>query len=227
MQAQRVVEQSLGCGVIEALRGSPRRLAQRRCGQLEVAAQPGMLRDDERIGVLAGREHPADLAVQQGGAPCGGASRKRLPDQFMAEAQPAVLLDQELLGDGVLAVVEQLDERAAEHGGQQVEIELGADERGRPQRGARRAELVAARRHRVDQRGGQLGPGCLLRKLGQEERVSPRPRVQRIDPASADQLGRCLLVQHVQPDPRGARQRLALACPDRRDDGRRQAQPAG
>ena len=137
----------------------------------------------------------------------------------MPEPQPAFLLDEELLGHRLLGVVEQLDERAAEHSGEQVEIELRADERGRPQGGTGRSELVAARRHRVDERGGQVRSGGLLRQLGEEERMASGARVERLDASGADELGRGCPVEHIKVDHRGARlaaRPRRLASPRRR-----------
>ena len=218
VQAERIVEQRFGRAMIEALCCASGCLPQRGGGKLEVAAQPGVPRDDHRIGVLPGREDAADLAVQQGRPARGGAGRERLSHQLVPKRQAPVLLDQELLGDRLFGVVEQLDERPPEHGRQQVDVELGADERGRAQRGARRAELVAARRDRVDERGGQLRSGRLLGELGQEERMAFRPGVQRIDATGADELRSGRPVEHVQMNERTAGQGLTLARPPGRDD---------
>ncbi len=85
MQAQRVVEQRLGRGVVEALGGLRSCVAERRGGQLQVTAQPGVLGDDHRVGRGPRGQHPADLAVEQGGAPGGGAGRESLADQLVPE----------------------------------------------------------------------------------------------------------------------------------------------
>ena len=84
-------------------------------------------------------EHPAGLAVQQRGPSRGRARRQRLADQFVPEPEHPVRLDQELLGHGLFGVVEQRDGGTAEHGREQVHIEVGADHRGGAQQQPGRA----------------------------------------------------------------------------------------
>jgi hypothetical protein len=102
----------------------------------------------QRVGAGPPVEHPAGLPVQQRGPARGRARRQRFPDQLVTEPEVPVLLGQELLGHGLLGVVEQRDDRAAEHRGEQVGVQFRADHGRGAQQQPGRAERVASRGHR-------------------------------------------------------------------------------
>ena len=149
--------------MVETLRGPRRRVAQRRGGEREVTAQARVVGDHHRVGSRPPGQHPADLPVQQGSPACGRARGQCVPDQLMPEPERPVLLGQELLGGSQLGVIEQLDDGTAEHGGEQVNVQLLADHRRGAQHRPGRAQLVAPRGHRLDQRCGQFRARRLLR----------------------------------------------------------------
>ena len=233
MQPQGVVQQGLGRGVVEALGGPLGGGPQRTGGQLEVAAQPRVVGDNGRVRIRLPGQHAAGLPVQQGGPADGGAGGERFADHLVPEPERPAVGGQQLLGRGVLGVVEQVHGGTAEQRREQLDVQLRADDRGRAQHGTGRAELVAAGRHRFDQRHGQLGPGCLLGQLGQEQRMALGSLIQLIDPGRPHQLGRGRPVEQAEVDGRSARQGRSLSGTDRGDDhGRhagplREAQPVG
>ena len=198
-------------------------LAQRAGGQHQVTAQPRVPGHGQRVGAGPPVEHPAGLPVQQRGPSRGRARRQRLPDQLVPEPEDPVLLDQELLGHRLLGVVEQRDDRAAEHRGEQVGVQLRADHGRGAQQQPGRAELVAPRGHRLHQRRGQFRARGLLGQFGQEQRMPLRPGVQLLDPARPDQLGRRVPAQRAEVD---ERRRRAAARP-RRSGPRRRPPPRG
>ena len=155
MQEQRVIQQGLGRGVVEALPGPRRRVPQRARGQREIAAQAGVVGHHHRVGVRPPGQDPAGLPVQQRGPAGRGAGRQGLPQQLVPEPEGPALVGQELPGDGPLGVVQQFHRAAAQHRRQQVDVQLGADHRRGPQQRPGRAQLVAARGHRLDERRGQ------------------------------------------------------------------------
>ena len=71
MQSQRVVQQGLGRGMVEALGGPLGGGPQRAGGQLQVTAEPRAVGDHGRVGVRLPGQHAAGLAVQQAGAADG------------------------------------------------------------------------------------------------------------------------------------------------------------
>ncbi len=163
--------------------------------------------------VLPGQD-AAGLTVQQGG-PAGGRARGQgLADQLVPEPEGAAVGGQQLAGRGPFGVVEQVDGGAAEQRREQLDVQLGADDRGGTQHDAGRPELVAAGRHRLHQRCGQLGPVRLLGQLGQEERMALGALVELIGAGRSDQLGRGRAAEQAEVHDGGTRHRRSLAGPD-------------
>ena len=104
----------------------------------------------------------------------------------MPEPEDPVVFDQELLGHGLLGVVEQGQGGPAEYGGEQVHIQFRPDHGCGAQQYPGGAQLIAAGGHRLDQRRGQFGARGVTGQLGQEQRVPLRPRVELVDPARSD-----------------------------------------
>ncbi len=153
-----------------------RRVAQRAGGQHQVTAQPGVLRDGQRVGVRPGRPstRPACRCSRAARPAVALAARASLTSSWRNVKVPSSL-GQQLPGGGLLGVVQQLDGGAAEHGGEQFERPVRADHRRGAQQQPGRAQLVAPRGHRLHQRRGQLRARRLLGQLGEEQRMSLRP----------------------------------------------------
>ena len=232
VQSQGVVQQGLGRGVVEALGGPLGGGPQRPGGQHQVPAQPRVVGDHGRVRVRLAGQYAAGLPVQQGGPAHGGAGGQRLSHQLVLEPEPPAVGGQQLLGRGAFGVVEQVHGQA-EQGREQLDVEFRADHRGRAEHGTGRAQLVAARRHRLDQRRGQLGPGAVAGQLGQEQRVALGPLVQLVGAGRPDQFGGGLPAEQAEVDGRGGRQGRALTGADRRHHHGghvlppREAQPVG
>ena len=139
----------------------------------------------------------------------------------MSESEDPVVFDQELLGHGLLGLVEQPDDGTAEYRGEQVGVQFGADHGGGAQQQPGRAELVAPRGYRLHQRRGQFRARGLLGQFGQEQRVALRAGVQLVDPARPDEFSRRVTAEPVEMDGRRRGQRLSLAGPDCGDDRHR------
>ncbi len=134
------------------------------------------------------------MPVQQRGAARGGGGGQGLAHQLVAECEGAVLAGQQLPGGGLFGVVQEFHGGAAQHGGQQFQVQPGADHRRGAQQRPGRAEVVAPHRHRFHQRRGQLGARHLLGQFGEEQRMALGALVQLLDPGRADQFGGRLAV---------------------------------
>ena len=126
-EAQGIVQQRLGGRVVEALGRPGRRVPQRPGGLREVTPQPRMVGHRHRVGGRPPGQDPAGLPMQQRGPSRGRARGQCVPDQLMPEPERPVLLDQELPGGGPLGVVQQRDHGTAEHGREQLNVQLRAD----------------------------------------------------------------------------------------------------
>ena len=190
MQAQRVVEQRLSRGVVEALGGAGGRISQRAGRQLEVAAQPGVLGNDHRI---------SRPAARPGSGPPAGAA-KRPARWWRSRRVPR--------GPARAGTSAGRPARPGTAWRQPAPRRSSSSMSGRPSTAASRSRSSsgpstdAVRRvapaepsssHRADTESTserrQVAACRLLCQLGQEQRMAPGSRVQRVDPAGAHQLG--------------------------------------
>ncbi len=207
-QCQRLVEEGLGGGVVEAFGRPGGGDAQPGGGEVVVAPEPGVLGDHGRVGARLSRQDPPGLPVQQGAAARGGPADQRLAHQLVPEPVSPGVLDDEAVLLRQLDVGQHVQGSPVEHGGEQVDVEV-AEAGSRADQVPGRPELVAPARDRGDQRRREL-TGRHQGQLGQEQRVTTGAAVEVVGALTADQLGHLGEVERSQPDLVGGRKRGSL-----------------
>ena len=109
--------------MVEALRGSYGRGAQRARRQLEVATELGVVGHRDRVRVDPVVQESGRFAVQQRRAAGCGAGRQRCTDQVVAKRKGPVGLDQQSPSGAQFDVVQQLDHRTVQHTGEQIQVD--------------------------------------------------------------------------------------------------------
>ncbi len=100
----------------------------------------------------------------------------------MGELEPRPALYQQVPAHALLEVVEQVGHGFVQHGREQVQVDVGAEHTGRPQRGRDlRAGPVATLRHRVANGQWQLAVVGRPGQLRQKHRVPTTSFVQAPD----------------------------------------------
>ena len=107
-KTQGAIQQRLGRGVVEALAAPRRCVPQRPWGLREIAAQAGVVGHHHRVRIRPPAQHPAGLPGPAARPGLPWHSRPGPPAAARAELEVAALVGQELSGDRVLRIVEQL-----------------------------------------------------------------------------------------------------------------------
>jgi hypothetical protein len=182
---------------------------------------PGVPRDSARVGVAAVGQYAGRRPVHVRSAGRCRAGRERLAYQVVREAVAGTALDEQRRRGRPLRVGQQRDDGPVEHVREQVEVDAGAERRGRLERLRHgHAERVGAPYHRVaDGLRQQVDrPG----QLGEEQRVAAAALVQLGGAAGADDAFGSGDVQRPERDDLSVGQPGAAGQP-RRQHGRRAA----
>ena len=206
---------------VEARHRDAGRVDQQRRGTDGIAPETGVTGGGQRVGVTAPSERPGRLAVDVGGPGRANRCGERLTHERVREGEARAVLDEQAPADALLQVVEELPGGGVRHAGQHVQIDLGADHRGRAQGGG--CGAARPRAPLLDDAADAVGEVVRRVRVGwipgggqfhEEERVAAAAGVQLLGTGVPDDGPRRVQVQRVERERhRGAGERHALLRP--------------
>ncbi len=211
MYDDRLVDQAQRFVAIESGHCHLRRADQHLRGLGEFSSQSRMAGHRHRVGERSGRESARRLPMDEGGT-CGAhGGGQGLSDEGVGEGEARPGLYEKAAPHPFFEMVQQFGDGQAGHGVEQVEVELRAR---RPPPLARRAGCrtgpIAPFLHRLADALGHVLIGSSRRQLNQEEGVSTTPGQQILGPIWPDHGDGGLVIQGIEDDRRGTRQRRRL-----------------